>query len=65
MNFTLYLHHPSEENQVLGVGLVLCILMLKSEPQDLITTQTWEFSRTPTFTDLRCVNLAPQCKAIG
>lgn len=61
MNFTLYLHHLSEENQVLGVGLVLCILMLKSEPQDLITTQTREFSHTPPFVVL---TLPPNLKLL-
>lgn len=52
MNVTLYLHLPSEETQVLGIGLVLCIQMLKSELQDLVISRT-------------CVNLALQFKAIG
>lgn len=39
-------------SQVLGIGLVLCIQMLKSELQDLVISRT-------------CVNLALQFKAIG
>ena len=44
---------------LLRVGLVLCLQMLNSEPQDLVATGE------QILTYVCCINLAPQFKAIG